>query len=204
MRPLGSWAVLVLAFCVVPSTSGGTGQVPDYLIYEGKLLWLFSNPLEKHDQFKWVRRLSIAEVSTAERRGYRALWEISDGKLYLVALAAKIDDREIGIFELRKEIEKLFPRTPKNDRDPFPIVKNRVFAGWYSGKLRVPLGEELKYVHQNYESVYERDLFLDIERGVLKKSEIVNNDKPKENDGPDIEHRQDKQKDNQRSAPNGG
>ena len=50
----------------------------------------------------------------------------------------------------------------------FPGYGDRVFAHWYSGTLRVPQGWQLRYVHMGYASTYERDLMLEIERGVLR------------------------------------
>ena len=52
----------------------------------------------------------------------------------------------------------------------FPGYPERVFAHWYSGRIRVPRGKLLKYVHAGYASIYERDLLLDFERGVLVAS----------------------------------
>lgn len=57
----------------------------------------------------------------------------------------------------------------------FPDFPERVFAHWYSGTIRIPQGKELEYVHGGYASVFERDLFLDVERGVVMKSQVRHN-----------------------------
>ena len=57
----------------------------------------------------------------------------------------------------------------------FPGYGDRVFAHWYSGTLRVPQGRQLKYVHMGYASTYERDLMLQIERGVLRGTWVRHN-----------------------------
>lgn len=49
----------------------------------------------------------------------------------------------------------------------FPGFPEKVFAQWYSGTLRIPQGELLKYVHMGYGSTYERDLLLDVQWGVV-------------------------------------
>lgn len=50
-----------------------------------------------------------------------------------------------------------------------------MFAEWFFGKISVPHGELLKSVHNGYGSVYENDMFLIIEKGVLvDKYEISN------------------------------
>jgi hypothetical protein len=44
-----------------------------------------------------------------------------------------------------------------------------VKADWYSGLLRVPLGEELDYVHGGFLSITEFDLVLEIDRGAVRR-----------------------------------
>ena len=48
-----------------------------------------------------------------------------------------------------------------------PEYPERVFAHWYSGVLRIPQGELLEYVHAGYGSIYEKDLLIDVENGVV-------------------------------------
>jgi hypothetical protein len=57
----------------------------------------------------------------------------------------------------------------------FPGYLNGVFAHWYTGELRCPRGALLKYVHGGFHSVYEEDLFLRVQRGVLIDERIVRN-----------------------------
>ena len=54
----------------------------------------------------------------------------------------------------------------------FPDYPDRVFAHWYSGTIRIPQGKLLNYVHMGYGSTYERDLFLEIEKGVIKNTRV--------------------------------
>ena len=53
------------------------------------------------------------------------------------------------------------------DRDYLFPGKTKVFADWYSGVMRIPHGKMMKYVHQGYASLYEKELFLRFESGVL-------------------------------------
>lgn len=56
----------------------------------------------------------------------------------------------------------------------FPDEK-KVLAEWFSGKIRIPHGEMMKYIHQGYASLYEKELFLEIEKGfVVGQYEIDN------------------------------
>lgn len=53
--------------------------------------------------------------------------------------------------------------------------EEKVFAKWFTGEIRVPLGDELQYVHMEYDTLYEKDLFLKIWRGRLKSERVVDN-----------------------------
>lgn len=52
---------------------------------------------------------------------------------------------------------------------------DRVFAHWYSGTIRVPKGKQLKYVHAGYGSIYEQDVLLDLDRGVVVGTRLKHN-----------------------------
>jgi hypothetical protein len=58
----------------------------------------------------------------------------------------------------------------------FPDFPTRAFAYWFTGKVRLPQGDLLQYVHGGFKSIYERDIFLHFENGILKKEELVMND----------------------------
>jgi len=96
------------------------------------------------------RRPAFQTQSTALWRRYIGSWEIWEDRLYLIGLDAILENGSGA------SVESIFPGFP-----------DRVFAHWYSGELRLPQGRQLKYVHLGYGSVYEFDLFLRIEKGVL-------------------------------------
>lgn len=132
-------------------------QTPESLIYEGEKCDMCTEPLnayfrmtgEKPD-FEWPHSGCI--------RGYEGTWEISDGKLYLNQLS--------GITKAGETVnlESLFPGFPE-----------RVFADWYSGTARLPQGEMLEYIHGGYASIYERDLFIEFDKGVVTQTYIRKN-----------------------------
>ena len=64
--------------------------------------------------------------------------------------------------------------------DVSSIFKKRppVEAPWYSGVLRIPRGKLLKFINAGYASVYEEEILLTIENGILVKEEIKKNSKP--------------------------
>lgn len=67
----------------------------------------------------------------------------------------------------------------------FPDFPDRLFAHWYTGTIRIPQGKQLEYVHMGYGSTYERDLFLDIERGVIVSTRAQNNGVVENDDAPE-------------------
>ena len=67
----------------------------------------------------------------------------------------------------------------------FPDFPDRVFAHWYSGTIRIPQGKQLEYVHMGYGSTFERDLLLDLERGVVKNTRVRHNGKAESEIAPE-------------------
>lgn len=70
----------------------------------------------------------------------------------------------------------------------FPGFPDRVFAHWYSGAvgaIRIPQGKQIKYVHMGYASTFERDLLLDIERGVVRNTRVRHNGKAGAGNAPE-------------------
>lgn len=126
-----------------------TAQLGDILIYQGQRLSICAAPLG--DYFRLGGASPGFEMSsTALIRGYVATWELTDHRLYLVGLQGWLQDGSDA------RLESVFPGYPE-----------RVFAHWYTGCVRIPQGKLLKYVHSGYASVYERDLLLDFECGLL-------------------------------------
>ncbi len=128
-----------------------TAQVSETLIYNGKQLMMFTTPL---DLYLKANRLSFVSPHTACWRGYEGTWEIkgseSNERLYLVALRAYRSYEDISGLE-----------------DIFPGFPDGVFAHWFSGQIRLPQGNLLKYIHGGYASTYEYDLFLEIRKGIV-------------------------------------
>ena len=63
------------------------------------------------------------------------------------------------------------PQDPVFVRDE----KGRVRADWYSGELRIPMGEMLKYVHGGYCSQYEQDRLVLVQAGVVVRDWVRGN-----------------------------
>ncbi len=145
-----------------------TAQVSESLIYGGKEIPLFTNPLSLY-----LKNNGIAFESphTANWRGYVGTWEILEHqgveRLYLVGLSAHKTYDEI------LSLSDVFPG------------HNKVFAHWFTGELRCPQGAQLEYRHMGYASVYEYDLLMDFKQGVMLGKHARHNEPPKKKNEKD-------------------
>jgi len=134
-----------------------TAQISETLLYDGRSYSLFSTPL---DPFLETTRhpIKLAETNTALWRGYVGTWSIEDDHLYLVDLkgGASTGD-EVGL------------------KDIFPDATDGVFAHWFTGDLRCPMGELLSYRHMGFGSQYEKDFYFHIRRGIVQAKQMVYN-----------------------------
>ena len=134
-----------------------TAQIAERLHYQGEDVGMCTEPLSDYFAMGGVNP-HFWSHSTALWRGYVGSWEIVDDRLYLVGLSGNIKGKADAT------LATIFPDFP-----------DRVFAHWYSGTIRIPQGKQLKYVHLGYCSTFERDLFLDIERGVIVATRVRHN-----------------------------
>jgi len=131
-----------------------TAQKRDSILYKGRQYSLATEPLRPYLE---AMNISYPGTSTGNYRGYIASWEVRDEKLYLI---------ELMIPGFKPEMDR--------EEDLFP-GEERTFAEWYTGKLRIPHGELLEYVHHVYASLYEKELFLRFLHGkLIGESEIDN------------------------------
>lgn len=144
-----------------------TAQIGEKLIYDGREVYMCSEPLGGYFAFGG-RNPGFQSNCTALWRGYVGTWEIVDDRLYIVSLRGTLKG---GI---EATLETVFPGYP-----------DRVFAHWYSGTLRIPEGKQLEYVHMGYASTYERDRLLKIEKGVVVGSHVRQNGEADRDAGPE-------------------
>lgn len=144
-----------------------TAQYPDYMIYEGDTIAIFSNPLEpylKSRNIDGFPQFGLMCTSSACWRGYIATWNLKNDSLFLVSIKACVEG---CTSEPEIKLDSLFPDKVNN---------SKVFADWFDGLIVSPQGRRLKYVHMGYESVYEQELHFKISNGILKESKQVSND----------------------------
>lgn len=127
-----------------------TAQFHEGLVLDGQRLSLACEPkIPEHPRIKKVseEEANVSNpfvFSTACWRNYMGSWKIEEGRFYLVGI--------IGIYEL--------------------VGDEPLFAEWFSGTLRVPIGNMTEYVHMGYASKYERELFIDVKNGLVVQREI--------------------------------
>jgi hypothetical protein len=135
-----------------------TAQFAEELLYEGEQTSMCSTPLA--DYFAAGGRMpQFRQESTALWRGYVGSWEVVGGRLYLVGLRGTLLDG-----------------TEAHLESVFPGQRERVFADWFSGTVRIPQGRQVKYVHMGFLSTWERDLLVEFEHGVVRSTRAQHND----------------------------
>ena len=152
-----------IAFCVClsASTAFGTAQFSERLLYKGKICGLTVLPLEEYFDANHPRPKELRATSTGCYRGYVGTWEVKDRTLYLISL---------GRFRgSRRPMEEIPLSLIFEDR------KAPIKADWYTGVLRVRQGKLLRYVHMRFDSVYEKDLYIVVKRGIIISELLVDN-----------------------------
>jgi len=163
---------LLIFFLIVPLAKiFATAQFPDRLIYNGDTLSIFANPLEQlynNDSLrpKFFGRKEVCR-STACWRGYEAEWIIIDNQLYLTGIysCCYSDDK------IKANLKKLFGNK---------FINGMVKADWFTGNIIAPQGKQLYYVHMGYQSLYEKELELQLINGKLIGTKIYDNSKSRQ------------------------
>jgi len=131
-----------------------TAQYSEILHHKGEKLSMRVLPLSDCFALMGISP-DFKDTSTACWRCYVAEWEITLDRLYLIGIrAAYKDGIEVTLGSL------------------FPGYDSRVFAHWYSGVLSIPQGDLVEYVHMGFASVYERDLLISVEQGVIVDTQV--------------------------------
>jgi len=146
-----------------------TAQIGDRIFINNKEYTLACEPISSYLYDNKVEKLFTA-VNTACYRGYCATWKLFEGKIYLIDIESpdqlkrmkgNVSDEPVSA------MQKLFPG------------HTEVFADWVNGTLKIQSGELLEHIHIGYESVYETNIYLKFENGILIEEKTVKNT-PKE------------------------
>lgn len=125
-----------------------TAQASDSIIYNNERSGMNTEPLRDYiPELKLTH--DFIKPNTFCSRGYFAEWAVDNNKLFLVGFKGWIlDYLEVGM-------DYIFPG------------EEVVFAHWYTGTIRTPLGEMVAYIHGGYDSTYEGYRALTFEKGIL-------------------------------------
>ena len=133
-----------------------TAQMHEIIFYEGKEYGMATEPLKHYLESLKNRPLIEPNLSSCWR-GYTGTWEVKGKRLYLVDLQVSRGYKD------DEGMDYIFPG------------QQEVFAGWFSGRILIPHGKLLKYIHMGYESIYEKELYLDFENGILVDTHTAEN-----------------------------
>ncbi len=159
---------ILLLLTVVLTKIFATSQTPDILIYKGDTLSLFANPLEQlygndSTRPKYFGKREAC-MNTACWRGYQAEWKIIDNQLYLTGIysCCYYEDK------IKADLTELFGNK---------CINGTVKADWVTGKLIVPKGKLIYYIHMGYDSFYESELEFEFAKGQLIETKTYDNSK---------------------------
>ncbi len=136
-----------------------TAQTAEHLIFQGDTLRLCTEPLS-HLLNTQALPTEIAPGGSLLWRGYCGTWAIEGDRLYLKRLETQ--NNELEFEELPFE-------------SFFPGYLDGVFAHWFTGELRCPRGECMEFVNVGFSSVYEQDLFIGVDKGIVTGERVVQN-----------------------------
>lgn len=130
-----------------------TTQALEMVHIDGKAVEMESFPLTDYFNLSGIS-LPLARLNTAYFRRYKATWEVSDDRLYLINLEGRLENGSaLCIATL------------------FPYYKDRVFAFWYTDTLHVLQGRrfmsDMGFPHES-----DALLNIEIEGGIVIKKTI--------------------------------
>ena len=125
-----------------------TAQESDSITYKNERRGITTEPLRDYIPYLNIPHRFVSP-STFCHRGYFASWAVDNNKLFLIGFEAWIlDYQKVGM-------DYIFPG------------EDVVFAHWYTGEIRMRLGEMVAYIHGGYGSTYEGYRSFTFEKGVL-------------------------------------
>jgi hypothetical protein len=127
-----------------------TTQTPDTIFYDGSGHLTFDEPLSSYSKLP-----NFMAFSTANHRGYSAVWAVVREHLFIVSLSGCVVDNAGDVFKLT-----------------FPGADRPVQASWYSGDLNLLSGRLIEQGDIN--PIYEHETALAVENGRVHHLRTVN------------------------------
>jgi hypothetical protein len=139
-------------------------QLPDIIVIDGERQDLYTNPLEQY----WIvnkKKRPAFVTSTDCKRGYVATWELINHQLVLKNIA--------GVFEKKYFFfwKRIKPCSLRSILGKAAVKQS--LATWFTGKLRLPKGNMIFYVHHDYESRFEQEMILTVDHGKIVKTMVL-------------------------------
>lgn len=128
-----------------------TAQEMEKLIMNGEKVSMASEPLAQY-LGGLKEKPKLFPPNTGCWRGYVGTWEFKNDYLYLIGWEGYAKDFNKRAY-CKVGMDYIFPN------------QKEVLADWFSGEIRIPSGQMLHYEHAGYNSIYEIDCFIMIEKG---------------------------------------
>lgn len=158
--------VIALLLCLLSFRIYATAQIGDIIIFKGDTSILHSLPLEQHPNINTLGKNIFGGkktcFTTACWHGYQAIWTVIDDEIYLTGIRSCCYHED----KIKADLSKLFPNDYKN---------GKVKGSWVNGSIWIQQGRLIHYVHQGFDSIYEREVELTIENGKVKNIQEHNN-----------------------------
>lgn len=123
-----------------------TAQLPDVIYHEGRRRKLMATPLEAYFE-QGSQRPSLDHSHSALWRGYIGTWRLENEQLFLVHLRSAGAGSRLTLAMI------------------FPEAKRRVFAAWFTGRLRIPEGRCLAALDGGFMSAHKRETLVEVTKG---------------------------------------
>jgi len=161
--------IIASLLVVLPHLTFGTAQESEIIIIDGKEHALHSEPLEEYFRMKKNKPDVFSEgiMSSANWRGYIGTWKIIKDRFVLAGIKKEYSNSD----KKRDEEGYMYKEIPASKI--FPGKDYPIDALWFSGKIRIPQGKMVRYVHMGFGSQYERETIVEVVKGkVIKRVEV--------------------------------
>ncbi len=139
-----------------------TAQIPERILIDGKPHWLHACPLDPLLAESGAKIAAPDARTTACHRQYVGTWRIADGRLWLVALST-FGREELPLSDAMRI---WFLRLARADRFP-------VYAEWFDGCLRIPIGPMLVRGFHGWSSWFTRERVITCRQGKVVRDREV-------------------------------
>ncbi len=158
MKKIFILSVFILTFACLRMHA--TAQYEEVLVWKGDTVKMYSEPLALNNKLYSLIQERLPDLcSTALWRGYIGSWVIDNDSLFLDNIRA-LDGNKIDISDLIMD---------------YKVANNKVFASWVTDTLRIVSGELMQYIHMGWESIYEKEWDIIVEKGIIKKVNLYEN-----------------------------